>query len=202
MQTSPLNRPVYFCWAAGGNMCLTSVSLARRFAAGLHCPLTATPLKWTGDNGWFQRVITVQSMSSCLRTALLADWGFLFGSNIVSHFESAVYTTSLKRALERQQLSKHKVRRVPRHNKLSKTIKPCTTCSASKGRVRSNFKTQNYSEMWCTVTVHAGESERADPSCSNNYCWGAHNQNSQTAPAVRLMIQWKKNAWWLPGVDL
>lgn len=30
-------------------MCLTSVSLARHFAVGLHCPLTATPLKLTGD---------------------------------------------------------------------------------------------------------------------------------------------------------
>lgn len=39
MQTVALNRLVYFCWAAGGNMCLTSVSLARRFATGLHCPI-------------------------------------------------------------------------------------------------------------------------------------------------------------------
>lgn len=157
MQTSPLNRLVYFCWAAGGNMCLTSVSLARRLAAGLHCPLTATPLKLTGDNGWFQSVpvITVQSMSSCLRTGLLTEVKWFFGSFIVSHFESvraAVYTSSLKRALDRQQQSKHthKVQCVPRHNKLSKTIKPCTTCSTSKGPVMSNFKSLN---LMCSDTL-------------------------------------------------
>lgn len=72
MQTSPLNRLVYFCWAAGGNMCLTSVSLARRFAAGLHCPLTAALLRLTVYNSCIQTVlvITVRSMSSHLRKAL------------------------------------------------------------------------------------------------------------------------------------
>lgn len=105
MQTSPWNSPVYFCWAAGGNMCLTSVSLTRRSAAGLRCPLAAAPLKWTGDNGWFQRapVITVQSMSSCLRTALLTKgcFFFFFFDLSLSHVESvlaAVYSVALKKA--------------------------------------------------------------------------------------------------------
>lgn len=107
MQTSPWNSLVYFCWAAGGNMCLTSVSLARRSAAGHRCPLAAAPLKWTGDNGWFQRapVITVQSMSSCLRTALLTKgcffpFSFFFDPSL-SHVESvlaAVYSVALKKA--------------------------------------------------------------------------------------------------------
>lgn len=133
----------------------------------------------------------------------------VFGSFIVSHFESvwaAVYTSSLKRALDRQQQSKHthKVQRVPRRNKLSKTVKPCTTCSTSKGKVISNFKSQRYSETWWAVTLRAGESEWAAPSWHNNYCWGPHNQNTQQANCSSCAADdaVEKNAKWLPGVDV
>ncbi len=199
MQTSPLNRPVYFCWAAGGNMCLTSVSLARRFAAGLHCPLTTTPLKLARDNGWFQRapVITVQSMSSCLRTTLLTE--MVFGTFIVSHFESvwaAVYTSSLKRALDRQQQSKHmhKVQRVPRHNKLSKTIKPCTTCSTSKSTVISNLKLLRYSEydvLWLFGQAKVNKQHQTAITTTVEELI-IKTLDRQTAPAVLLMMHWKK----------
>lgn len=122
----------------------------------------------------------------------------VFGSFIVSHFESfwvAVYTSPLKRALDRQQQSKHthKVQCVPCHNKLSKTIRPCTTCSTSKGTLIRN------SETWCAVTVWAGESERATLSCHDNSCWGAHNQN--TGKLLQLYY-WRSSGKKMLSVDM
>lgn len=139
MQTSPLNRLVYFCWAVGGNMCLTSVSVASCFAAGFHCPLIATPLRLVVDNRCIQRaaLITVQSMSSRLTTAPSVEVKWFLNPTLCLDLKVSelLFMQTLWKVL-RIDISKvntqTKVQRIIHHNKLSRAIKPCTTWAASK----------------------------------------------------------------------
>lgn len=168
-------------------MCLTSASPTRPFAAGLHCPLTATPFRLMVDVRRIQRapVITIKSMLSHLRRALPTEVKWFWDPTACLILN--LFGMQFILALDRQQQSKqrHKVQCVPHHNKLAETIKPCTTRSTSKGAV--SYKSSNYSETWCAVTVWAGESEQA--SAAKKLI--VKTLNRQIAPAVLLMSQWK-----------
>lgn len=98
-----LNRPVYFCWAVGGNMCLTSVSLARCLTAEPYCPLTANP---TQINSWCLPSESGGNYSP-INELTFEDGpappaSSVCGLNTASHFKyapAAVCTSSLKSAL-------------------------------------------------------------------------------------------------------
>lgn len=152
MQTIALNRLVYFCWAAGGNMCLTSVSLARRFAVGLHCPLHRQwPISKSTGNYSAINELTFEDSPAHWRLNVFVIRHCLIFNLFVLLFIRGL----LKKALDRSQQSKH-----THTHKSVACPTPRQTLQVYPvmwGAVGRNLKPIEASETWRAVAFWAGE---------------------------------------------